>query len=487
MTGRALRLGRGRLVKSAMIAAPMLCLSIIPADAQSRGRRAEPVAAANPAGPAAPLIAIASLNGQHITVYAGTEKIARSAISSGMSGHRTPTGVFSILQRNRYHESNIYSGAPMPYMQRLTWSGIALHEGNVPGYPASHGCVRLPSGFAQQLWGLGKLGMRVIIAPDAPVPFLIEHDRLPTPIFSPARELTVEEQEAQRARAVRGARRTLPLFALVSPAMAATDARLRMLNPIEAAEVEKRRAALAAVDAAQVLIERRQSAARASAGEDDATADLREAERDIDDLERLLAEAQRRHGVVQSEEDRIQTAASVSVVQEEIEAARRVRDERIAARRSASDAAFAAAHTARDAEREAEKAEFAAKSAQVGTEPVSVFVSRKAGRVFVRQGFTPLLEGDVTIADADRPIGTHVFTAIAVKGDGGEMQWSAVSVPEQGTAGLSARQALDRIELAPDIAAEVGRRVWTGATLIISDHGISSETGKGTDFVVLTK
>src|SRR5207302_7152403 len=92
--------------------------------------------------------------------------VDRSAISTGMLGHPTPKGVFTIIGRERYHRSNIYSAAPMPFMQRITWSGIAMHLGVVPGHPASHGCIRLPPAFAKRLWSITKIGARVIIAQD---------------------------------------------------------------------------------------------------------------------------------------------------------------------------------------------------------------------------------------------------------------------------------------------------------------------------------
>src|SRR4029078_11065256 len=99
--------------------------------------------------PAGPLFAILSLSDQHISVYNSAGLINRSKVSTGMPGHRTPMGIFSILGRERYHSSNIYSGAPMPFMQRITWSCVAMHLGVVPGYPASHGCIRLPAGAAE--------------------------------------------------------------------------------------------------------------------------------------------------------------------------------------------------------------------------------------------------------------------------------------------------------------------------------------------------
>ena len=100
-----------------------------------------------------------------MTVYDNGTPIATAPVSTGMPGHPTPMGVFSVIQKDRYHHSNIYSDAPMPYMQRITWSGVAMHEGVVPGHPASHGCIRLPHEFAQRLWGMTKMGVRVVVTP----------------------------------------------------------------------------------------------------------------------------------------------------------------------------------------------------------------------------------------------------------------------------------------------------------------------------------
>ncbi|WP_333900567.1 L,D-transpeptidase family protein, partial [Agrobacterium pusense] len=118
---------------------------------------------------------------QSLALCENGEIIATSKVSTGKAGHETPSGIFSILEKRKYHESNIYSAAPMPFMQRLTWSGIALHEGKVPNYPASHGCVRLPSKFAKSLFGDTRTGVHVIIT-DRPVSLrFVQHPAL----FSP--------------------------------------------------------------------------------------------------------------------------------------------------------------------------------------------------------------------------------------------------------------------------------------------------------------
>lgn len=130
-----------------------------------------------------PLKVVVSLNDQTLRVFRGTNEITSSNISSGKRGHATPTGIFSVLQKNRHHRSNIYSGAPMPFMQRLTWSGIALHASNsVPRHPASHGCVRLPHAFARELFKMDTRGMHVVIEDSPDYPKSIEHPFLFKPV-----------------------------------------------------------------------------------------------------------------------------------------------------------------------------------------------------------------------------------------------------------------------------------------------------------------
>ena len=128
-----------------------------------------------------PLFLIASIADQQVSIYNHSGLVARSAISTGVAGHPTPKGIFTIIGRERFHRSNIYSSAPMPFMQRITWSGIAMHLGVVPGHPASHGCIRLPAAFAAKLWGMTRIGERVVISPHDVFPAEFEHPLLPAP------------------------------------------------------------------------------------------------------------------------------------------------------------------------------------------------------------------------------------------------------------------------------------------------------------------
>ena len=120
--------------------------------------------------PAGPMLLIVNLTSQRAVLYRNGLPVAATSVSTGRPGYRTPTGVFTILQKHVEHYSTTYDNAPMPYMQRLTWRGIALHAGQLPGYPASHGCIRLPAGFAKLLYGVTRLGMTVVIAEKESVP-----------------------------------------------------------------------------------------------------------------------------------------------------------------------------------------------------------------------------------------------------------------------------------------------------------------------------
>src|ERR1700754_4748768 len=132
------------------------------------------------AKPQGPLIIGISINKQHLKIYDANGLFAETPVSTGMRGHPTPMGVFSIIQKQKLHHSNIYSGAPMPFMQRITWSGIAIHAGVLPGYPASHGCIRMPMAFAVKMYGWTKMGARVVVTPGELTPASFSHPLLAT-------------------------------------------------------------------------------------------------------------------------------------------------------------------------------------------------------------------------------------------------------------------------------------------------------------------
>jgi len=166
------------LALPAIVPAPATAAQIKPALSLQDATVGATVAAMKPGdflwapqvAPEGPVVIVVSLAQQRAYAYRNGIPIGISTVSTGKKGHETPTGVFTLLQKNIDHKSNLYDDAPMPYMQRLTWDGIAMHAGNLPGYPASHGCVRLPMGFAKLLYGVTKLGLTVIITAGAEVP-----------------------------------------------------------------------------------------------------------------------------------------------------------------------------------------------------------------------------------------------------------------------------------------------------------------------------
>jgi hypothetical protein len=462
-----------------------------------------PLAKPKPVVTAPPLLAVVSLADQRISVYGPDGRIAESPISSGQAGHRTPTGVFSIIQRNRYHESNLYSNAPMPFMQRLTWSGIALHEGHLPGYPASHGCIRLPTTFAQQLWGMTRLGTRVIVAPREAAVTDFAHDTLPKPAIGPEAPAAVAQdkvEEPKRALGLATAVRngglswvTLTSAAEAAPPSRVTDGRRTPLDRARAAQM----AALAERTEAERAW--REAVAEANAVSQKAT----EHAAIVRETYPLLRAARDQLARATTDEERAHRARHLFDAEDEIDAERR-------AAREFDAAAFAAAERANVAQRRIETAETALKDAMRRTEPITVFVSRDDRMAYVRQGHETIYEAPVTIVEDWLPIGTHVIEAARVGVDGGDLAWRLVTVPETSIepepAGRNARAqpddaiaqrarnhretatgALDRIRLPDDLRAFIAERLWVGATLMLSDHPISRETGRGTDFVILTR
>jgi hypothetical protein len=171
------------------LAAGLVCLGrfVVSAETFTEGVRVSPETVTLKPGeyvweperaPEGPLLIVASTTEQVAYVYRNGIRIARSSVSTGRPGHRTPTGVFTILEKEVHHTSSIYKGAEMPYMERVTWGGIALHAGNLPGYPDSHGCVRLPLEFSKLLFGVTMKGATVIIADEHSAPAETVHPGL---------------------------------------------------------------------------------------------------------------------------------------------------------------------------------------------------------------------------------------------------------------------------------------------------------------------
>jgi L,D-transpeptidase catalytic domain len=403
-----------------------------------------------------PIMAIVSLRSQRITVYDADGWIMRAPVSSGEVGRETPAGIFSVIQKDAEHHSNLYDDAYMPHMQRLTWSGIALHGGLLPGHPASHGCIRLPYDFAAHLFDLTKLGMRVIVAPSDVAPVSIAHP------------------------------------ALFEPRPDARDAAAAIVSEAEVAAKKADQARLAALTASREVAQATMPLRRMR------NLKLREGER-LADAEQVITSTNSIEAKELAEVAKAKSAAKIAELEAQLASAEAELQPQINALAAAREAARAA-----EAAR-AEAAEAARAAARV-LEPVSVFISRKAQRLYIRQAFQPILDIPVTIRDPDLPIGTHVFTAVQ-RADKREMQWSVVSLvgghSNVGTAETQgpthkaldapademdlpgAKAALDRIVIREDTVDRIAQMVSPRSSLIISDEEPSSETGRGTEFVIV--
>jgi hypothetical protein len=417
------------------IAAAALLAALIatpPADAAThhpRAHRSAEDVASRAAGD--PIMAIVSLKSQRVTIYDADGWILRAPVSSGMHGRETPAGVFSVIQKDKDHHSNLYDDASMPNMLRVTWSGIALHGGPLPGHAASHGCVRMPYAFAEHLFPEAKIGMRVIIAPHDVTPVDITHPVL----FSPKPD--AEAQAKALAATAADAAKTADTARLA--AVTATRDAARASAVAHRLEILKTRA-----DGQFAAAERADNAATS----DDAKA---------------------RTAIVKQK-----AAAAVADLQTQLDAATADVKTKQDAVMPARDAAAAA---------ETRHADAAKAAREAAPARISVFISRKKQRLYVRHGFEPVFDVPVTIRDPDQPIGTHVFTAVAHTDAG--FRWTAVTVDGAGGADGSAKSALDRITIPKDVLDRIASNAAVGSSLIVSDEGLSSETGKGTEFVAV--
>ncbi len=480
--------------------------------------------------PNGPLVLVVSISKQTVTVYDDGKVIAKSPISSGMSGHPTPTGIFSILEKNREHYSNLYGGAPMPFMQRVTNSGVAMHAGELPGYPASHGCIRLPYSFSRSLFGITDVGARVIISDEDLTPAEFNSSRLPAPLppdnvvnngtgplpaaaSGTQNEFLTEGTEKRRTRATAAAARAAERDRLATAIVEAENAKT--------AADEQARAATKAVQDGKELIRKERSEegrladlARKSAKAADAAADrfttLTSKMSKIDVAKIDAAELQKQSDEEVAEETKMLNAADAVAV------AKRAADaQAVKAKQAVADAAALekARKVAFDDVKNAENVLANAKDVLAAADalearkdsPVSVFISAKTGRLVAKLGFAQVLDVPVTIAEPGRPLGTHVLTATAFTDGDKALRWNSVTLRPSETAQYSRRKkrrhddeapvqaaghdadaaiALERIQIPKETSELLAELIKPGSSFIISDYGLSRETSARTEFVV---
>jgi hypothetical protein len=414
-----------------------------PADAAARQARADrPTEATAPRETGEPIMAIVSIKSQQVTFYDADGWILRAPVSTGTTGRETPAGVFAVVEKNKDHHSSLYDDAWMPNMQRITWNGIALHGGPLPGYAASHGCVRMPYDFAAKVFDKAPMGMRVIIAPN---------DAEPVEFSSPA------------------------LFVPNAQALAAAPTRADTLAR-EAAEADK-----AAADAKSAAATATREAASLTASLHNLERLKARADAALAYAEKVLAAAKTDQAKARAEDLKEKAAAKVADLQTQLDTAKA---------NPKLDAALAVQAAAKAAQAKRADADKAAHEAKLAVEPVSVFISRATQKLYVRRDthnrvpdggemYDTSLELPVTIKNPDKPIGTHIFTAVA-RTDGG-LRWTEVTIDN----GDSAKDALDRITFPQEVLDRIAATALPGSSITISDEPLSSETNYRTEFVVV--
>ena len=425
--------------------AAIAALTALSGDAGAReARQAAPTETTAPREAGEPIMAIVSIKTQQVTFYDADGWILRAPVSTGVAGRETPAGVFAVLQKEEEHHSSLYDDASMPHMQRLTWNGVAMHGGPLPGYAASHGCVRMPYGIAEKLFDKTRIGMRVIISPNDAAPVEFSHPAL----FKPN-----------------------------AGAVAAAPARAETLDR------EAEEAAMTADEAKKV-------AARAVREAASFTASLRKleglktrADAELANAGKALAAAKTDQAKAHAEDQKLKAAAKAAEAGTRLDTARADAKPRLEAVAGAKDAAKAAANT------KAETAK-AANEAKLALEPVSVYISRATQKIYVRRNthkpfadggevFDATIEVPVTIRNPDKPIGTHVFTAMARNGAG--LRWAAVTIDN----GDDAKAALDRITIPQDVLDRIAPTALPRSSIIVSDEPLSRETNYRTEFVAV--
>jgi lipoprotein-anchoring transpeptidase ErfK/SrfK len=444
-----------------------------PAERKS-GKKSAQTPDKTPPIPSGPLHIIVSIDKQRATLFADGMPVASTAISSGTASHPTPMGVFSIIQKSRHHVSNLYN-ASMPYMQRITWSGSALHQGPLPGYPASHGCVRLTENFAQLLWKATKMGARVIVTRPEVAPVEFAHARL----FVPRPKLASDTPTATVLLKTADATNALPVaHAPIQPIVTEPAANTSVADqPTKRAITD---GAGGKPEVAPQTVEPKPVEAKSVETKSVATKSV----------ETKSVEAKPGPTI----------AAPASIIVEERSKAK------------------PATHALTLVDERPKTMPAAIVHEAVAGRPISVFVSLKDGKLYVRQGWKPLFETPASFQQPDQPVGTHVFTAMGERANGDGLRWTAVSIPsatkrvaeakvsdsgrksrhdnksrhdtkpvEIATPMPSASAALDRIIMPPDAVERIAELITPGSSLIVSDNRLSDETGEYTDFIVLTR
>lgn len=424
-----------------------------------------------------PLLLGVSIAKQTITLFDGGVPVAQGPVSTGTPSRPTPMGVFGVLEKAWWHRSNMYSAAPMPFMQRITWSGVAIHSGELPGYRASHGCIRTTEAFALKLWYATRIGARVVVSWDEISPLEITHPLLfqpkpgALPPVQPKAPPPAPEEPYQGLIGMNAPPLLSDQFDVAGGADDYGDdyadaASLSDDDPVldhmmlaaaddrDSGSVTGTGDALASTTASPVRLQDEQQ-----------EANLGLTLPDLPDGSLALASLwDRESAKVRLPFESFQVARR---------AAKRVRHPKVA-RQPPPPPQYTLERVLRPG-------------------PISILISRKAGRVYVRKGLQPLFDAPVAITDPARVMGTHMFTAEGLSADGSKLRWTVVSPSSHPTrrteiSTVAARAALDRITLPDSALARITDLMSVGATFIVTDAGLGrTASALDSDFTVLLR
>jgi lipoprotein-anchoring transpeptidase ErfK/SrfK len=435
--------------------------------------------------PKGPLEIFVSINQQKLHVYSDGVHVADTSVATGVPSLPTPLGVFDVIQKQVFHRSNIYSNAPMPYMQRITWSGVAMHEGESIGHRASHGCIRMPHDFAVRLYSLTRLGARVIVA---------RNELKPAEFADP--HLFVHKDKPQDQAAA-------------DPSQPQPVKTAQSIDASKTVDVPPAGSESAAKPATLGLRVNETGSAAATASEPAADP----AKPDPGAPDTMVTDAAKSDPADAAKSDPPPTAgvdAPAAATPDQKSAPTAV---------DANSPPGGAAPAGGDVPVPLSKPAGIA-NASANRTPISIFISRKAKKIYVRQNFAPLFDAEIGIDQPDATIGTHVFTAMKLLDDHTTFRWDVVSMPgeptklsshaeserrfdkhakgrrrdqdseERGADAPPAEtpaQALARIHIPQDTIDYISELMVPGSSLIVSDQGLGGETGEGTDFIVVTR
>jgi lipoprotein-anchoring transpeptidase ErfK/SrfK len=517
------------------------------AAAQRQARPAAPTEATAPREAGEPIMAIVSIKSQQVIFYDADGWIVRAPVSTGTTGRETPAGIFAVIEKDKHHRSTMYDDASMPNMQRITWNGIALHGGPLPGYAASHGCVRMPFGFAEKMFDKTRIGMRVIVSPNDAAPVDFSHPSLPVPnpeaiAAAPGRAVPLTREATETAKAADEAKKAIATLAREATQLTMAVRRAEMLKKSADAELVYADKAFTAADQAKTRADGVKQKAAAKAA--DLAAQLEKAKADAkpkldaaaaaiaaakdapktDDEAKKAAAVAAQAAAAAAREAALVTASlqKLEMLKKSADAELAMADKMLAAadqartraeemkRKAAAkaadlskqfdtakanvkrnqDAAVAAKEAAKAAETKNAAAAKAALEAKLALEPFSIYISRATQKLYVRRNtHKPAPDGGGEVFDFS------IEVPVTIRNPEKRLGTHVLTAMAKSDAGLrwtsvsidgeDPKESFDRITIPQEVLDRLAPTALPRSSIVISDEPLSKETNYRTEFVTV--